>query len=347
MIEENKFKNLSILAFSLFLIVLAVIILKPIIIPVILGLLLAYIFYPIYNFVLKIVREKNTSALIIIILILFAFFIPAWFLLPILVKQIFSTYFFLSKIDIGEFISENLPQFAQTDIAKEFVASTSNALSNLSNKVLGFVSKAFLDLPVLLLKGVVFFFVFFFGMRDGKALKEYILSLSPFPPKVENKLTKKFKDMTNSIIFGFIIVGILQGVLTGIGLFIFQVPRALLLTVVAIFTAIIPVLGAWVIWIPAVIYLFLAGKSVSAIILLIYCATIVSWVDNILRPYIVSRKTKVPTGIVVVGMIGGLIAFGITGIIIGPLVLAYILVIIDAYRSKELIFYAKNKNLSK
>ncbi|GAI30169.1 unnamed protein product, partial [marine sediment metagenome] len=148
-------------------------------------------------------------------------------------------------------------------------------------------------------------------MRDADLFLKYVKTLSPFSQSLERELAKKFKGITKAVIYGFVVVGILQGVLTGVGLFIFRVPNALLLTVLAVLGAIIPVLGAWIVWLPAAIYLFLTGHVVLGIGLALYGALFISWIDNIIRPYIVARKTKISSAIVLIGMIGGLIVFGI------------------------------------
>jgi predicted PurR-regulated permease PerM len=173
-------------------------------------------------------------------------------------------------------------------------------------------------------------------MRDAELLKDYVISLSPFSKATQNELVKKFKDITNAVIFGHIIVGIIQGILTGMGLLVVGVPNFLILTVIAILASIIPVLGAWLVWVPASIYLLASGNVASGIILFLYGAIVISWIDNIIRPYIVSRKTKISSAIVLVGMVGGLIVFGILGLVIGPLILAYLLLLLDAYRKNKI-----------
>ena len=306
MIEERQFKNLSVIVIFIALVILSFIVIMPLLIPVIMALVLSYIFYPLYKFTLRIVREKNISAFIIIILILFVLFIPLWFLLPVLLKQTLNAYTYMQKLDISEFIKQLFPQFSDSEVLKEIADSIDSFISNLSSSIISYLSNTILDIPNILLKTVVLLFVFFFALRDGEELIAYVKSWSPFPETVEKKLSKQFKDITNSIVYGHIIVGALQGALTGIGLFIFGIPHAVLFTLLAIITAILPILGAWLVWIPVVVYLFITGKTTSAVIFLLYCVIVVSWVDNILRPYIVSRKTKISSAVIIVGMMGGL-----------------------------------------
>ena len=98
----------------------------------------------------------------------------------------------------------------------------------------------------------------------------------------------------------------------------------------------LPMVGPWFVWVPVAIGLFLTGKIGFAIAFSIYCLFFVSTIDNILRPYIVSRKTGVSSVVVLVGMIGGLFVFNILGLILGPLILSYLLLFLKAYKDGTL-----------
>ncbi|MEK6820445.1 MAG: AI-2E family transporter [Nanoarchaeota archaeon] len=343
MIEEQTFKKLSVFLVLGVLALLAVLILWPILTSIVAGLILSYIFYPAYKKVFGIVREKNISALIIILLVLFLIFIPVWFFLPLIVQQIFNVYLYLQNINLSELFIKALPNLAQADFSRDFTVALNTFFSNIASKILSSFSSILLDLPSILLKTAVVFFVFFFGMRDAELLLDYVKTLSPFSKSLERDLEKKFRGITSSVIYGFIIVGILQGILTGVGLFIFRMPNALVLTILAVLGAIIPVLGAWIVWLPSSVYLLVSGHLVSGIGLALYGSLFVSWIDNIIKPYIVARKIKISSAVVLIGMIGGLIVFGILGLIIGPLILSYLLLFLDAYRKRKFpsLFFQK------
>lgn len=337
MVQENS-KKFVVFGLIAILLVLSFWVVWPVLLSVISGLILAYIFYPVYKIVLRIVKEKNVSALIIVLLFLFIIFLPVWFLFPIVAKQIFEAYSYSQKVDLIGSLRNILPQ----ELSKDMLSLLGNFASNSANLVFSKLSNILVDLTNILLQFVVVIFIFFFGMRDAEKLKEHVKGISPFSPEVEKNISTQFKGITNSVIYGHIAVGILQGILTGIGLFIVGIPNALLFTVLAILAAVIPVIGAWLIWIPASIYLLSSGHSTAGIFLFLYGAIFISWIDNILRPYIISRKSNVSSAVVFVGMIGGLIVFGIIGLILGPLILAYLIVLFDAYKNKNLSeFFSK------
>jgi len=162
----------------------------------------------------------------------------------------------------------------------------------------------------------------------------YIKSLLPFTKDVENKLFKLSKDITSSVIYGQIVIGIIQGLLLGLGLFLFNVPNALILTLLACLAGVFPIIGVAIIWIPVVIYLLIAGNTFPAFGVIIF-GLISSSIDNFIRPIIVSKRTHMPSSLILIGMIGGLFLFGILGLILGPLILAYLLIILEIYRNKR------------
>ena len=178
------------------------------------------------------------------------------------------------------------------------------------------ISMVILDFPNLALQFTVIFFTFFFVLRDQEVIVEYVKSLLPFSKDVEKKLFDNSKLLTSAILYGQVIIGIIQGVILGIGLFIFGVKNALILTLFARLAGILPILGTAIVWLPVAVYLFVAGNTVPAWGVVVF-GVLSSTVDNILRPIIVSRRTKIHSGILVVSMIGGIFLFGIMGFILG------------------------------
>ena len=207
---------------------------------------------------------------------------------------------------------------------------------NIASSIFSYLVSLLQNLPTLILNLAVVLFVFFFALRDQESLKEFVSGISPFRKDKETVLVTRFKDITSSIIYGYIIVGIIQGLALGLGLLIFGVPKALTLTIFGTFASMLPMIGPWFIWVPVVIGMLISGKVGFAIAFGIYCLFFVSTIDNILRPYIVSRKTGISSVVVLVGMIGGLFVFNILGLILGPLILAYLILFLKAYKDGTL-----------
>ena len=312
--------------------VLAFFVLKPIIVAVVFGLLFAYIFRPLYGFIKKYLKGENLSALALIAVIGILIAIPIAWLAPTLVNEIFDAYLYFQDVNITNLLSN----WMQSDLATSIGLNLESLIATLFSKMISQFSNILVNLSSWLLQFAVFLFTFYFAVRDSDKMKKYISDLSPFRKTTEDKFSNEFRGVTNAIIFGQVLIGIIQGLAVGIGFFVLGVPSASILTFVACIVSIIPVLGSWLVWLPVAIYLLIKGSTFAGIFLLLYGALFVSVIDNLLRPYILSKKSNLPISIGVIGTIGGLYFFGIAGLVLGPLVLAYVLIIIEFYRQGKL-----------
>ena len=335
-IDEQTFKKILTGVMIVVLVILTFLILKPILLSSIFGLILAFISYPLYKKLLSTLKNKTLSSLIICIVLILVIFLPLFLLTPMLVKQIFEIYTQLQKTDFITPLKEIFPNLLSSpEISRDLIVSINSFVSSLTSSFLNNFTEILLNSPIIFLHFVLILFVFFFGLRDGEKFIKYVQSISPLSKESEQKIFKQFKDITQSVIFGQIVVGLVQGILTGIGLFIFGVPNALTLTLLATFVGILPIIGPWLVWVPADIYLFLSGKTGSGVGLLIYGLIVVSLADNLIKPMIVSKRTKINSAIILVSMVGGLFMFGVLGIILGPLIISYLLLLLEFYKKRN------------
>lgn len=330
MIDGKRVKFIVSIILAVMVFLLAFLVLRPIFLSVIAGLILAYVLFPVHLRLKNIVKNKNVSSLIICIILLLLIVIPFWLLMPILSRQTFTAYNFLQKTDFSAILRKISPFSPQ--ISADFTAAINNFVNTTATSVLSKLTSFILNLPTILLHVSVIIFTLFFALRDGKELVEYVKSLSPLSEKTQSAFFKHFEDITYSVLYGQVIVGISQGIVTGIGFLIFGIPNALSLTILTVFVGILPIIGPWLVWIPVDIFLFVNDQTFAGVGLLLYGAIVVTWIDSIVRPMVVSKKTNINSGIVLVGMIGGLFVFGVLGLILGPLILAYSLLILDIYR---------------
>lgn len=333
--DPNYFRKITNTVILLVLIVLAFFLLRPILLPIILGVILAYIFNPLYIRLNNYIKLKNISVILICILLFLLILLPIWFLTPIAVDQSIKIYLASQKIDFVTPLKSVFPSlFASEAFSSEigsiihsFVTSTTNYLMNSFSSIIS-------NFVVLSLKLFVVFFTFYFVLRDKEQIVKYIESLSPLSKDLEKKFFSQTKAITSSVLYGQVVIGIVQGVVAGIGFIIFGVPNALILTIFSCLAGIFPIIGTAVIWLPVVIYLFYTGDSFSAGGVLIF-GGFSSIIDNFLRPFFVSKMTKIHPALILGGMIGGLFLFGILGFILGPLILAYLLIILELYRKDK------------
>ncbi|PIN92826.1 hypothetical protein COU54_05425 [Candidatus Pacearchaeota archaeon CG10_big_fil_rev_8_21_14_0_10_31_24] len=333
--NEKNAKKFSLLLIILITGVLGFIIIRPVLFSVIGALILAYLFMPIYSRVSKIVKSKNLAALLLIIFLIAIIILPIWLFTPIMVQQVFSIFQASQSLDVQGVVQSIFPTSSEQFIIQASVAMNS-IVSKVSSASLNFLIGLFLEAPTLLLNFFIICFVFFFALRDGEKLKEFMKDLSPFNQSKEKIIVKSFKDITDAVIYGQIIIGLVQGALTGIGLWLFGVDNVLVLTSLATVLSIAPILGPFLIWVPVAVYLFTTSDPLIATGYVIYNLVIVSAADNLLRTYLISRKTNMSSAVILVGMIGGFFVFGILGIIIGPLIISYFLLFLKSYKDKTL-----------
>jgi len=165
----------------------------------------------------------------------------------------------------------------------------------------------------------------FFLLRDGESLVSLMKAAVPLSETRKSLLFNKFVEVTRATIKGNLLVAIVQGALGGIIFWILDIPGPVLWTVVMAFLSLIPAVGAALVWVPASIYLYAIGDWVSASILVAYGALIIGLADNVLRPILVGRDTKLPDYIVLFSTMGGIALIGINGFVVGPLVAAVFL----------------------
>jgi predicted PurR-regulated permease PerM len=316
--------------------VVSLFILKPILLSIIIALLAAYIFRPVYQKIRVYIKEKNTATAVLIILIILIFIIPVWFLTPLMIRQGFETYTQLQKIDLGNFITESLSFIPSQQVLTSFSAGINNFVTQSFNSFLKGLTDLIVNFSDILLKFTVFIFVFYFAIRDADKLKEYVIKMSPFSSSTEKELIEEFRKITNAVVYGQFLIGVIQGIMLGLGLFILGVPNSLVLTFAAVAVSIIPVLGSWLIWLPVSIFLLVSGNIISGIILLLYGALFVSVIDNVLRLFFLSKSSNLNIPLSVVGIIGGLYTFGIIGLVLGPLIICYMMVFINLYKDGKL-----------
>ncbi len=340
MVDETLVKQFIAGIFILILLAFTFLIIRPIFMSIILGLILAYACYPIHKGLSLKIRNKSLSASITGVFVLAVLLGILWFSIPHLINQIFDAYVGLQTFDTLGLLKKIFPPFfSSPQVSANFAAAYNNLISNSAKLSLEKLTSTLINLPSLALKALVVLITFFYGLRDGDKLITLLKDSLPFNKSTTNRFIQKSKDVTFSVVYGRVVIGIAVGILAGIGFFIAGVKSALLLSFMAIIASIIPMIGPWAIWIPVVIGLLVAGKTTAAIFLLFYSIIFVTVFENIATPLIVSKRSKLPTSLTLIGIIGGIIVFGIFGILLGPLIVAYLVVLFEIYLEESV-----NKN---
>src|SRR3989344_1695287 len=333
--SDKDLKRFFVILLIISISVLVFLLLRPIMLAIVGGLILAYAFFPVYKKVLWVVRNKSLAASIVSLLIVALIVSIIYLILPSLIVQVFKTFEEIQGMDMPALLRTLFPSAQDAFITQASVV-IENGVAKGASAVLGGLVSLLSELPTFVFNFAIVAFVFFFALRDSDKLAEFTSSLSPLHKEQEKKIVKQFKDITNSIVYGQIAVGIVQGASAGLGFLLFGIPNALILTALAIGFSIIPIMGPLFVWVPVLIYLLAQGNTAIAMPFLIYNLLIVANIDNVLRIYLITRKTQMSQVIVLIGMIGGLFIFGMLGVLLGPLLLAYFITFLNAYRDNTL-----------
>jgi predicted PurR-regulated permease PerM len=191
-------------------------------------------------------------------------------------------------------------------------------------------------LNVIVIVGLMLFTLYYLFMQEEAflaGLRRYL----PFREKTLEELSGSLKNNVNANVLGQGIVALVQGLLTGATLWIFQVPDPLFWTVIAIFMAFIPVLGTPLVWGPAAIYQFAQGQNAQGIGILLVGVIVIINVDNVLRIWLAKSMGDIHPWVTLVGLTLGVEIFGIVGLVIGPLLLSYFIVLMQVFARENVV----------
>jgi len=341
--DGKLIKEISAIAVIILFGILVFLSIRPIIMAIAWGCILAYVFMPIYRQIHKYTKNEIFSASVTLVLALLIVALPLWFLLPTAFQQVFELYKLSQSLDVTGFLSSILPS-ASPQLLTQFTAAINTFLGNFASTILNSIVTTTLNLPLIFIDIIVVAFVFFFSLKDSDKIMAFVKSLSPLSKSNEKIVTQQFKDITYSTIYGRFVVGLVQGLFAGLGFLIFGVGNTLVLTIAAIILGVLPVVGVFLLWIPIAIYMFASGNIAIAIVFTLYNLVLVSNIDNLLSMYIISKKTTLSPFIALISSLGGLFLFGVIGLILGPLIFAYFIILLDLYRNKNLLsLFAKEE----
>ncbi len=172
----------------------------------------------------------------------------------------------------------------------------------------------------------IMLYLLFFLLRDGKALAERIKQVVPLSADQKTALFGRFTVVVRATVKGSILVAMAQGALGGLAFWFLGIHAALLWAVLMAFLALVPAIGAGLVWLPVAIYLLATGAVWQGVSLILYGVLVIGLVDNLLRPFLIGKDTKLPDYIVLISTLGGIQVFGLNGFVIGPLIAAIFMV---------------------
>ena len=177
----------------------------------------------------------------------------------------------------------------------------------------------------------IFLYTMFFFLVDGQRILSGILRYLPLKPEDQERMLEKFTSVTRATLKGIAVIGMVQGSLVGAAFASVGFPSAIFWGTVAAVMSMVPGIGTAIVWLPGVIILFMGGHYGTAIGLLAFCILVVGGIDNFLRPRLVGKDTSMHELLILFGTLGGIIMFGVAGIIIGPILAALVVTVWEIY----------------
>lgn len=308
------------------------------------GVVIAIMFVPLNRRLVRAMPgRKNTSALITLLAIIALVIIPAVFISISLAEEVIGLY---ARVRSNEFdfaqifadVQKGLPPWASgllerfgftnvDTIAQKLSAGVATVARFLAQSVLGFSQSAF---SFMAATGVMLYLAFFL-LRDGDRLSLQIGSRIPLLVEHKIALSEKFATVIRATIKGSLVVAMVQGMIGGFIFWVLGVEAALLGGVAMGFFSLLPAIGTGLIWVPVAIYLLATGALWQGLVLVFCGLFVIGMVDNVLRPVLVGKETRMPDYIVLISTLGGLSIFGINGFILGPVIAALFMAAWDIF----------------
>lgn len=329
----------------LFALYLAYMVFSPFLTPIVLSAVLAAIFFPLFNRISERLGGRDIlAAVIVLLIVIFCVFLPTFFFLTGLVSQAatsiaeingwlrspdFADLLAKARLEPAmDWLQQKIPYLDLGGIDLQggliqFSRNVGQTMISLGTHILGNAVTVLMDFLIML-------FILFFLLKDGRRIIAYIKFLSPLHEEQEDIIIQSLRNVSRAVLVGGLLVALLQGLAGGVGLSFVGIQSLFWGTMMG-FASLVPVVGTGLVWAPAVGYLLLMGKWQSALFLGLWCGIGVTSIDTFLRPYFMREAAGMPLLYIFLSVIGGIQVFGPAGLLYGPLILSFTMVMLRIY----------------
>jgi len=322
-------------------------ILSPFLTSIVWAILLAMVFYPLFQKLQRLLkRRKILSAIVMTLLVLIIVVVPFSLLMASLAVEVVDVYHRVEEMIKTGQLQTYLAEIKEIPILKWTLVRLNPYVDLSQIDPLPFIMKNLQQISTIifnqttkLLKGLSTFIIgFFFTLlslyylfKDGDHFFKRLKEIVPFPAGERDLLIQRFKDMVYATIYGGILIAIIQGILGGLSFWILGISSPVFWGTAMAFLSFIPIGGTALIWLPASIILLIQGALLKGFVLLGLGVFVISMVDNLLRPFFISARTNIHPLLLFFAVLGGVQAFGLIGIVAGPLIATFFLTLIEIY----------------
>lgn len=323
------------LALIALLFVLSFSLVQPFLQYLLLALLLAFVLHPLQRRLAPRIGDRFAAAALIVGALI-AFFIPFAVIGATVAGDVMQFAQQIQSDGLGGFGGFGISQVESliqqyTGMQVDLNARLGSYAERFAQILAGSAPGVFTTLSNVFIGLGISLFVLYFLLKDGDELIAWIMEIAPLPREVQDELYTSLAEITWAVLLGHVLVAAIQGSLAGIGLFVVGIPNATLWTFLMIVLALIPFIGAFLIWGPAAIFLIATGQTVVGVALIVWGTLAVSTTDNFLRPVLVDRHAQLNPSIIIVGVIGGVYLVGFMGLFVGPVLVGALKVVLELF----------------
>ena len=342
------------LGLFILLLFLSFLVIKPFINALLASIVIAYVFYPLFKLLNKVIKNKTICSLIISLFIILLITVPFAFLLKTSASE--AQYMYIrakQKILTGDIIDvrcegKDTLLCRSTEYLKSWVDDPEikfylqDMLGGFTTLAIEKTSSLIFQLPAIVLQIVITFFIIFYLLKDGPDAVKKIQEILPLKRNHKAVVYHKIRETTHAVMYGSIVIALIQGALGALGFWIFGISMFYIWGLLMAIFALVPFVGTAIIWMPAALYLIAKGATEGNTVLiwhgvglLIYGTFVISSIDNILKPKLIGDRAGLHPVLVLLGVLGGLSLFGFAGFLIGPLILSALKSFIDIYQKER------------
>ncbi len=315
-------------------------IIRPFAYPILWAAIIAGLFYPISSWLTKVLRAPNLASAITLILVFLVIVLPIAAVGTLVVNESMNLYGSINE-NRGQISSslqtalawiQNNPYAGRLNIDQSLIAQKFGDAAQYVTSYLILAAKDFTQNSfVFLLMFVIMFYTLFFFVRDGAGFLKKIMHLCPLGDTHEKLLYSRFTSTARATLKGSLIVGLIQGTLGGLMFWFAGIQGAIIWGVLMVLASTIPGIGSYFIWLPAAIIMIIIGKVWTGVAMMLFGGLVIGTIDNIIRPILVGKDTQMHPLLVLFSTLGGIVVFGISGFVIGPIVTSLLLAFWEMY----------------